>query len=80
MDNHLYDTPLDGADELCAPFHRVGAVHRHDPDDPLHSAFLPDAQGVRNEKRDYMAYRRLGCRARCAAAFDELRRHAAVER
>ena len=28
----------------------------------------------------YMAYRRLGCRARCAAAFDELRRHAAVER
>ena len=46
----------------------------------LHSALLPDAQGVRNGKKGYMAYRRLGCRARCAAAFDELRRHAAVER
>ena len=41
---------------------------------------LPCAQAVRNEKRGYMAYRRLGCRARCAAAFDELRRYAAVER
>ena len=58
----------------------TGAVHRHGPDDPLHSVLLPDAQGVRNEKRGYMAYRRLGCRARCAAVFDELRRHAAVER
>ena len=37
-------------------------------------------KAVRDEKRGYMAYRRLGCRARCAAAFDELRRHAAVER
>jgi hypothetical protein len=30
--------------------------------------------------KGYMAYRRMGCRARCAIAFDELRRHAAVER
>ena len=29
--------------------------------------------------KGYMAYRRLGCRARCAVVFDELRRHAAVE-
>ena len=27
-----------------------------------------------------MAYQRVACRARCAAAFDALRRHAAVER
>ena len=58
----------------------MGAVPCHGSDDPLHGAFLPDAQIVRNEKRGYMAYRRLTCRARCAAAFDALRRHAAVER
>ena len=41
---------------------------------------LPDAQAARNEKRGHMAYCRVACRARCAAAFDALRRHAAVER
>ena len=41
---------------------------------------LPDAQAARSEKRGHMAYRRVACRTRCAAAFDALRRHAAVER
>ena len=52
----------------------------HARDDRLHSALLPDAQAARNEKRGHMAYCRVACRARCAAAFDALRRHAAVER
>ena len=80
MDNHLYDAPLDGADELCAPCHLVGAAPRHACDDRLHDALLPCAQAARNEKRGYVAYRRLARRARRATAFDELRRHAAVER
>ena len=52
---------------------------------PLHTAGTLTI--VKREKtkyqiqiKGYMAYRRLDCRARCAVAFDELRRHAAVER
>ena len=57
--------------------YRVGAVFRYARDDRLHDALLPCAQAARNEKRGYVAYRRLARRARRATAFDELRHHAA---
>lgn len=50
---------------------------RYARDDRLHDALLPCAQAARNEKRGYVAYRRLARRARRATAFDELRHHAA---
>ena len=68
---YLHILPL----QICASDSPI-----HARDDRLHSALLPDAQAARNEKRGHMAYRRVACRARCATAFDALRRHAAVER
>lgn len=80
VDDHLYDASLDGADELRAPRYLVGAAPRHVCDARLHSALLSDAQAARDEKRGHMADRRLAHRTRRAAASDELRHHAAVER
>lgn len=80
VDDRLYDAPLDGADELCAPCHLVGAAPRHARDDRLHGALLPNAQAARDEKRGHMAHCRLARGARCAAASDELRRYAAAAR
>ena len=51
----------------------MGTVLRYACDDRLHDALLPCAQAARNEKRGYVAYRRLARHARRATAFDELR-------
>ena len=80
MDDHLHDAPLDAGDELCAPCDLVGAVRRHGPDDRLDGARLPKNEAVRDKKGTQMARCRLARGARCAAASDELRRHAAAAR